>query len=420
MRGRLRYLLALGFLALFALLPAPDAETGKPYVAYLQVRGWLLGADSPLAPWHQDGVLPPLDITLRQSPPIEDAAALAERQREFERVALEWALGNGARVDATRPALPVTILIGTHGVRATTIRTTGAPAVYEAMFPTRASLLPACVTIVVALVFRRVILALLAGGLLGAIAFCLPRGAGLGDWFAALGTGSWHFAADALVRRSLLSDFYLSITVFVVFLFMTVGVITKNGGVHGTVQLFQRFVRGPVSAQLATWATGLSIFFDDYTNCMVTGTAMRPLCDSQRVSREKLAYIVDSTAAPVAGVSLFSTWILYEISQFRAPLTLVTDPSGRPYSTDDAYDVFVATLPFRFYCFLAIAMVPIVILLRRDFGPMLAAERRARRGLIDADAGPGLISDASAEQPAEGVPLRARNGIVPMAVLSPT
>ncbi|MCA8973752.1 MAG: hypothetical protein KDC98_03475, partial [Planctomycetes bacterium] len=274
-------------------------------------------------------------------------------------------------------------------------------------------------TIVMALLFGRVLLALIAGGLAGAIAFVWPSARpDLGDLPGTLGDGAMHFAVDALFRRSLCEDFYLRITLFVVCLFMTVGVITRNGGVHGLVALMQRRVRGAVSAQLAAWATGLVIFFDDYTNCMVTGTAMRPLADSQRISREKLAYIVDSTAAPVAGVSLFSTWVQYEISQFSAPLTMVTDASGRPYTEQDAFDVFLATLPFRFYCFLALLFVPLIALSRRDFGPMLTAERRARRqqGHVLAAAsrpvGKGIV-----EGPEPTVPLRAVNGLVPLLIL---
>ncbi|MCR9246765.1 MAG: Na+/H+ antiporter NhaC family protein [bacterium] len=408
MRGRFRFLLAFGFLALFALLPAPDAETGRPYLGYLQVRAWLLDADSsPLAGWLQAGKLPELRVDLRTSPPITDPQLAAERRNEFARLADEFAVVKNAAVAPELGALPLAVIIGEYGVRASAPRPDGSRWTGEQMFPTRVSLLPAALTITVALLFRRVLLALLLGGLAGAIAYT-----------GGAGSGTWHFFASALVERSLLSNFYLRITAFVVFLFMTVGLVTKNGGVHGFVAWLQRRVRGPVGAQFATWLTGLSIFFDDYTNCMVTGTAMRPLCDAEKISREKLAYIVDSTAAPVAGVSLFSTWITYEISQFRGPLALVTDFDGQPFVADDAYGVFVATLPFRFYCFLALILVPLVILTRRDFGPMLAAERQARAGLTDPDAGqPGLVRDARNETPAPDVPRRARNAILPIGVL---
>src|SRR5690606_2886413 len=112
--------------------------------------------------------------------------------------------------------------------------------------------------------------------------------------------------------------------------------------IHGLVALLQRRVRGPVGAQLCAFAGGLAIFFDDYSNCLLNGTAMRPLADRRRVSREKLAYIVDSTAAPVAGLSLFSTWVVYEMSQYRLPLTQVTRADGTPYTADDTLEVFLA------------------------------------------------------------------------------
>ncbi|MCA8950580.1 MAG: hypothetical protein KDE27_13835, partial [Planctomycetes bacterium] len=367
MRGRFRYLLAIAFVALFLLFPAPDPASGRPYLGYLQLRGWLLAGDaSPLAAWNSAGALPALAVDLRTSPPLPEPARRSQIA-EIERLGVEYARTVHAEVRPARGRLPLAVIVGELGVRAELPQPGGGSAVLERLFPTRISLLPAALTITVALLFRRVLLALLCGGLAGAIA-CQGS-------FAA---GVWHFGYDALVRRSLLDDFYVRITAFVVFLFMTIAVVTRNGGVQGLVLGLQRRVRGPLSAQLTAWLTGLSIFFDDYTNCMVTGTAMRPLCDAEGVSREKLAYIVDSTAAPVAGVSLLSTWVVYEISQFRDPLALVTDLHGAPYSAEQAYDVFVATLPFRFYCFLALLLVPLVALCRRDFGPMLAAERRAR------------------------------------------
>ena len=206
---------------------------------------------------------------------------------------------------------------------------------------------------------------------------------------------------------------------FVVFLFMTVGVITRNGGVHGMVDRLQGTVRGPVSAQLCSFAAGVLVFFDDYTNCLLVGTTMRPLCERRRVSREKLAYIVDSTAAPIAGISVFSTWVTYEMSQYREPLALVTRSDGTPYLSSDAFEVFVATLPFRCYCLFTLVLVVLVIVLRRDFGPMLTAERRARHdGKPLADGARPLVAvDAQLATPATTTPRRARNAVLPLLVL---
>jgi Na+/H+ antiporter NhaC len=213
------------------------------------------------------------------------------------------------------------------------------------------------------------------------------------------------------------STFKLRIILFVVFLFMAIGVMGRAGGILGMVDRIARFARGPLRAQLSAWLCGLLIFFDDYTNCIVVGTTMQPVTDRNRVSREKLAYIVDSTAAPLAGLSVFSTWIAYEVSQYQAALTQVTRPDGTPYVAADAFAVFMQTLPFRFYCIFALVLVGLTIVLRRELGPMLQAERRARSG----QPAPGAAADApgltaSLEPPAGTAP-RAVNALLPLLVL---
>jgi Na+/H+ antiporter NhaC len=281
-------------------------------------------------------------------------------------------------------------------------------------------LLPALLAIVLAVLTQRVLPALLLAGLAGGITHVLTRTPGSSPGLVdAILDGSAHFVADSLWRRSLCEDFYLRITAFVVFLFMTIGVISRNGGVHGMVRWLQQRVRGPVSAQVCSWVAGLLVFFDDYTNCLLVGTTMRPLCDHHRVSRAKLAYIVDSTAAPVAGVSVFSTWVTYEMSQYRGPLALVTRADGTPYVPGDAFEVFLATLPYRCYCWFALALVVLVAVLRRDFGPMLTAERRARQHgeLLPPGVQPMAAVSGQLAAPPPGLPLRARNALLPLLVL---
>jgi len=425
MRGRTRFLIALAFVALFALLPAPDSSTGKPYLAYLKVREWLLDQDaSPLVDWAQDGRAPILQVELRQSPPIEDAGLLRSKQADYARCAVEWAAARSAAgiptvLDPQRGTLLLQVHVGTDGVHAVLPRPgADAKAMLGVAFPSRWSLLPACLAIVIAVLTQRVLLALVLGCLAGSIAFVSTSGAATGVFGAFFG-GARHFVGDAFWQRSICDDLYVRITLFVVFLFMAIGVMTRNGGVHGMVRWLQRRVTGPLSAQLCAFGTGLLIFFDDYTNCLIAGTTMRPLCDASRVSREKLAYLVDSTAAPIAGISVFSTWIAYEVSMFSTPLTLVTRPDGTPYTQADGYAVFLDTLPFRFYCLFTLLLVFLVIVLRRDFGPMLGAERRARqlgKPFAD-DARPLVAASGISHEPAAGVPWRAMNALLPLAVL---
>lgn len=423
MRLRVRILVALVLVAWYAAMPAGDTPGDRAHSTQMRVREWLLAADSPLAAWLREGAVAPLDVAVL--PPALD---VPERRTEYLRIAPEWAAarsadGTPARVDQRRPPLPLLVRIGDVGFQATLATPDGTSAELRLPFPTRRSLLPALLAIGVAVLTQRVLLALLAACAAAGIAYVatalagqdVPAVAAFG-WSTpvagaeAVAAGCWHFVADAFWRRSVCEDFYLRITVFVVFLFMTVGLITRNGGVHGFVTLLQRRVRGPVGAQLATFAAGVAVFFDDYTNCLLVGSSMRPLCDVSRVSREKLAYIVDSTAAPIAGVSIFSTWVTYEMSQYRAPLALVTRADGAPYAPADAFEVFLATLPFRCYCWFALALVVLTIVLRREFGPMLAAERRARSGEAAAVAADVL---GQATHPRA----RARNAVAPLLAL---
>lgn len=163
----------------------------------------------------------------------------------------------------------------------------------------------------------------------------------------------------------------LWILVFTVALIGTVAVASEAGGVRAIVARLARIARGPRSAQLLTFTAGLVAFFDDYTNAILVGSSMRPLFDRLRISREKLAYLVDSTSAPVAGVAVISTWIGYEVGLFGdVARGLGLEASG--------YEIFFRALPFRFYCFFTLGFVFLNVLSGREFGPMRAAEERAR------------------------------------------
>jgi Na+/H+ antiporter NhaC len=154
---------------------------------------------------------------------------------------------------------------------------------------------------------------------------------------------------------------------------------------------------------------GLAIFFDDYANTILVGSTMRPLTDRFKVAREKLAWIVDSTAAPVAGVSIFSTWIAFEVSTFSAQLP------DAGLSTSDGYGIFLQSLPYRFYCLLTIFFVGLVVCTGRDFGPMLKAERRARSGQVLRPGAVPLVSSSATElKPAPGMRPAAIVAMLPL------
>jgi hypothetical protein len=249
--------------------------------------------------------------------------------------------------------------------------------------PGRGALLPPLLAIAIALALRRTLLALFAGIYSGAVVLLLERGS---SFAGALALGFWDVFA-VYFRAQLFDTFRAEIIGFIVALIAMIGVITRAGGVQGIVERGATLVRSVRSALFTTWGMGLLIFFDDYANCMLVGTTMRPLTDRLRISREKLAYIVDSTAAPIAGISLLSTWIAFEVSVFSAQLPEVG-------ISESGYAFFLRALPFRYYCILTLVFVAATIASGRDFGPMARAERRARReGLLVAPGSRPAVSE---------------------------
>ena len=449
MNLRIRLIIAAAFAAVFFLIPSPDTSMGRASLGTLKVREWLLDENGPLRDAIVEGGIPALAVEYRVSPPDPDVSA--EQARDVGRAAKEWAAarriakGGGAEepfLDANRPPLTLLIRAGDNGVQAD-LGGLASPTSKQWAYPDRGSLIPAFLAIILAIATQRIVLSLFLGSLVGAAWFLATGSGAVGADVSVVGaflsplTGVWHLLADTLWSDILgsphtwlglgaaepvwtsPSGFQARIIVFVIFLFMAIGVMSKSGGIQGMVQWISRFAKGPVSTQVCTWFTGLLIFFDDYSNCIIAGTTMQPLGDKNGVSREKIAYIVDSTAAPIAGLSIFSTWIAYEITQYRAPLTLVTNEMGDPYLASDAFAVFVQTIPFRFYCLFALMLIGMSVLLRRDFGPMLRAEIRARhegKPIAD-DAKPMVGREVAEMQPPEGAPRRAVNGFLPVGVL---
>lgn len=229
------------------------------------------------------------------------------------------------------------------------------------------SILPPLVAIVMALLLKEVISSLFFGILTGACIMAYYAGCGP---LEAVGTGLLR-VVDTYVVGSLYDADHVKIIVFTLLIGGMVKVITVNGGMGGVVHWLSKRARGPRSGQLMTFVMDLCVFFDDYSNTLVVGNTMRPLADRLRISREKLAYIVDSTSAPVVAVAFITTWIGAELSYIQDGINhLGLDMSS--------YSVFFQSLAYSFYPFLTLAFVLMLILSGRDFGPMLKAERRAR------------------------------------------
>jgi len=175
---------------------------------------------------------------------------------------------------------------------------------------------------------------------------------------------------DQYLVGALADDSHASILMFSTILGGMVGVLSRSGATEGIVHWLGQKVRGRRGGQVATAAMGTVIFFDDYANTLLVGATMRPLTDRLQISREKLAWLVDSTAAPVTTVAVISTWVGFEVG-------LIQEAMARLDQSSQAYTFFLQSIPYSFYPLLTLLMVYLVASTGRDFGPMLKAEQRA-------------------------------------------
>jgi len=267
------------------------------------------------------------------------------------------------------------------------------------------SVLPPLIAIFLALLLREVFTALFAGILAGTTIIYYYKGSGL---LMAIGKG-FLAIMDTYVMESLLDRGHMSIIVFSMVIGGMVHLISANGGMRGVVNRLSGYARSPRSGQLATWLLGVVIFFDDYANTLVVGNTMRPIADKLRISRQKLAYIVDSTAAPVASIAFVTTWIGAELSYIQDGLNVI----GLEMS---AYTVFFNSLAYSFYPILTILFLLMLVYMQRDFGPMRKAEDIARTKPLDSESAE-TTTDIRNESSEQLPPARAINAILPVGVI---
>ncbi len=229
------------------------------------------------------------------------------------------------------------------------------------------TLIPPILALLLAFLTRNVILSLFLGVLSGAWMLALLGGDILGA------IGGAFFGSTEYFISTLADRWNAGIIMQVLVIGALIALITRMGGMRAVAEAVAKRAKGPRTAQLATWIMGFVIFFDDYANALIVGPIMRPVCDKFRISRERLAYIVDSTAAPIAGIFVISTWIGTELVNINEGLAIagITGVS--------AYSIFIDTIPYRLYNILALFFVFASAMLLREYGPMLTAELRARR-----------------------------------------
>ncbi len=276
------------------------------------------------------------------------------------------------------------------------------------------SILPPLIAIVLALVFKEVVTALLAGIWLGALAV-----AGYNPLQA-----TWRLVDQYVVPALGNTDSgHTQIVVFSLMLGGMVGIISRNGGTRGVVRAVAPLARNRRRGKVATSLAGLAIFFDDYANTLVVGNTMRPVTDRLRVSREKLAYLVDSTAAPVAALVPVSTWVGYEVSLIAGGLGAASSEAtgaDAAFLADlSPYTVFLETIPYLFYPLLALSFVFLTSYMNRDFGPMARAEARAASGggVLRPGSRPAAEISESFVSSKEGVSQRWWNAGLPVATV---
>ena len=263
------------------------------------------------------------------------------------------------------------------------------------------SLLPPLVAIMVAVFFRTIVGALVSAFLVG----CLLS-YGLNP-LATVFLGVTDFLIEPVFSRTS--------ALIILFLFSLVGmvhVMGRSGGLAGLVGVLERVIKSRRQAKVAVGLGGVLLFFDHYSNAVVLGTTMQRLSDRWKLSREKLAYLVDSTTAPVAGVALLSTWVAYEAF-------LLGDSGASEMIGLSGYGMVKEILPYRFYCMGTLIFLFLSSGLGRDFGPMLKAERRAfLEGKLVDDSHERLgIQPSATEEAGKESPARWINAVAPIGVL---
>ena len=267
------------------------------------------------------------------------------------------------------------------------------------------TLIPPIVAIVLAFITKNVVISLFIGVLSGGFILNLTGF----NVFGALTQAFLDFIDRAL--NSLADPWNAGIIMQVLVIGGVINLVAKMGGAKAIAEALAKKAKTAKSTQLITWFLGICVFFDDYANSLIVGPIMRPVADKMKISRERLAFIIDATAAPIAGLAIISTWIGLEVSLISEGFeTIGVEASG--------FVVFLQTIPYRFYNILILAFIVITTITLREFGPMRKAEIAARKSKDLA--GEEVVATSSHMdelEPKEGVKLSIWNAIVPIGAL---
>ena len=273
--------------------------------------------------------------------------------------------------------------------------------------PAWVSILPPMIAIILAFLTRSIVPALFTAIWFGAWSV---NGLTVSGSFTGLLESFHVYVLNTIVDRD-----HAIITLFTFMLGGMVGIIYKNGGMHGIIHHLIKWANTPKKGQISIWIFGIVVFFDDYSNTLIVGNTSRMLCDKLRISKQKLAYIVDSTSAPIATIAVITTWIGFQVGIISDSVADIPQLSG------SAYLLFLHSIPYSFYPFLAIFLVGLVVTTGRDFGPMVQAELNARQyqSITSKEQTDTNISvgDLTVKK---NIPYRAINAVLPILTLVTT
>lgn len=282
------------------------------------------------------------------------------------------------------------------------------------------TLIPPIIAIALAFVTKDVILSLFAGVLSGTFLLSLSSNIFLSQKIQFLNIYNTLLESFTKMISYILHSTSDPLNAGIILQILCIGglvaLITKMGGAKAIALNFAKRAKSAVSAQINTWFIGLLIFFDDYANLLIVGPIMRPLADKFKISREKFAFIIDSTAAPVAGIAIISTWIGLEVSLIKNAYNHIG------IENISAFGIFLETIPYRFYNIFMLFFVLMTALMKREFGPMYQAEIRARTtGEVAPKIKSQALNTAELEDqflaPKENISIKASSAIIPIFIL---
>ncbi len=226
-------------------------------------------------------------------------------------------------------------------------------------YATILSLLPPIIAIVLALITKEVYSSLFAGIVVGALLYA--------NFNLELMVNTMFYSGNGLVYK-IADSWNAGIIIFLIMLGILVAMMNKAGGSAAFGNWASKHIKSRVGAQISTMILGILIFVDDYFNCLTVGSVMRPVTDRHKVSRAKLAYVIDATAAPICIIAPISSWA-------AAVTSSVPEDAGI-----NGFAVFLQTIPFNLYALLTIIMMIVLVVSKTDYGPMKKHELNALKG----------------------------------------